>query len=273
MKKIETIIHFISHTGLHAAFSLSALLLIKLSSSNPEIQFTILAFSLLACSIYLHNKLHDYDFDTENLNAILVPKVFVPFLNKTFWALASVGFILILVFGRSTILLIYLGLFILGYWYNSKIIFINFEIPRLKNFLILKNIVPAFCWSIAGGLIPCLLLQTSFKRTILSVLHIFLIAIAVEVSWDIRDLKADLAHKVKTIANTFSPAIAKRLALFCITVAWLISTLAQRPLFLNISYLLHLLLVFFIHKNRSPIYYQGSIYIWLIPNLIYLTFY
>jgi 4-hydroxybenzoate polyprenyltransferase len=106
--------------------------------------------------------------------------------------------------GRLDIYAVWFSLAVLGIWYSVP------RGARLKDWFLVKNVVPAFCWLLSVGAF----IAASFP--LLSVLEatgfsfsLFFLALTFEILWDMPDREGDRALGIRTIPALFGNDIAK----------------------------------------------------------------
>lgn len=152
----------------------------------------LVANTLLVIGVYTFNKATDKKEDTLNerpLQYFSDIKIYVLSGSSFF-----VSFLLYLVPAKHEIVWCWFALSFLGIFYSFPRSF------RLKNFFLIKNIVPAFCWFfsvsvlIYGSTTALSLAETMFLLT-----SLFLLALIFEIIWDLPDYEGDKASGVHTL--------------------------------------------------------------------------
>jgi 4-hydroxybenzoate polyprenyltransferase len=161
----------------------------------------VITNTVILATIYLFNKLTDYKEDKINLG--------FDFQSKKRILLTMVAFGVALSFLVYGFLLedyfwYWLMFVVLGFWYSYP--------PRwrLKEIFLIKNIMPAFCWTLSLSLLYKLNIQDYvFFDHIQAFAYVFLLFMLFEVLWDIPDREGDISAGVKTIPNIFGWTVVK----------------------------------------------------------------
>lgn len=147
-----------------------------------------------------------------------------------------------------------------GFLYSSR------RVPgiRVKNVFLLKNVWAAFFWAIPAGISPATLRGSVSSLDVVHLVFIFLIALMIEIFWDMRDAEGDRQARIPTIPNRYGFPFTKVL----ITVLGVIAAMfAAANLFPWVAYpgiALLVLSAVFATDKRPASYYHVMIFVWIM---------
>lgn len=150
----------------------------------------ILSNTLLLSSIYLLNKISDKVEDILNNTQVSAKRKNIFFIYLILSFVSLLGYVL----SAPSFVFFYLTFFSLGFFYSFPVKY------KLKQYLILKNIIPSFCWFLSIMLIvkfqfPQMEILQICKEHISLFFAIFLFGII----WDLPDAKGDELAGISTI--------------------------------------------------------------------------
>jgi len=228
---------------------------------NGDSYLISLSFAMIFSAIYVFNKATDIVEDNLNLRSF-------PIKNKNYAIIFSLTSAIIpipyLFFTKKSLLLFYLFVpFLFGFLYSYQLSFL--KIRRLKEIILLKNLISALVWALTPLAISFLFLD---KINILSFVHTFIMVFIIEVIWDIRDIEGDLANKISTIPNKFGILFTKISCLF-LAIGLLLfynKNNLEFSAFLC-AQILTILNIAMIKKDSNPYLFQSLTIIWLVFNI------
>ena len=152
----------------------------------------ISANTLLVVGVYTFNKATDKKEDILNNRPVHY------FSNIQIYTLSGIcfvmSFLLYFIPAKYGILWYWLLLFFLGIFYSFPRSF------RLKNFFLIKNVVPAFCWFFSVSILVFgSTTILSMTETMSLLVSLFLLALIFEIIWDLPDYVGDKAAGVQTL--------------------------------------------------------------------------
>lgn len=167
-----------------------------------------------------------------------------------------------IIYSRFEIYILTCTLLIILFWYVSLLYALFFVLllavsviysigPRLKRFLILKNIIPSSVWYFSTALIiyySCNMI-IPFIDILKYLFFIFTYTFIIEILWDIPDSQADKENNIQTIPNTFGLTFTKAVLLFLLTLEYIIQPTLRNAFVLSIIAILIILLNNRIHKK------------------------
>jgi len=176
-------------------------------SSMNLIPIIILTF--LTAGAYLLNKVCDRNEDSITYGKSHTIKR-LPIRNLSF-ALFLVGLMLTVIFapfgsiGIPSVLFLILMSFLYSYPFFGW---------RIKEIFILKNVFAALAWYLSILLVVHQNIRTESLTDFISMfLYLFLIFLAYEITWDIKDVNGDLRAGIKTIPNQWGIPATKKIIL------------------------------------------------------------
>jgi len=178
----------------------------------------LLCVFLLTFSIYQDNRLTDDAEDATNdpdgLSQAIEHRNFIRY--ATFYPFSLLALLIAWQFGQpafwATAVVILIGVLYNHHCFPAILSSRLNGARRMKDIFVIKNLVPPLDWAIALVFLPLL-----FSGRMLSLQawicwgYVFCCAFFIEVMWDMRDRRGDLASGIRTIANTISFRQTKQL--------------------------------------------------------------
>ena len=161
--------------------------------------YIFVANSLGVFGIYLLNKLTDTQEDNFNGHSRYSLKKNNLTTYIILGCLFSISTLLYLATNKSDVIFYGILLFIVSTLYSFP------KRYRLKKIFLVKNFIPAFCWSFS--LAVMILAGTNNLSMIFimkALMSLFILEFIFEIIWDIPDRKGDALAGIKTIPNTLS---------------------------------------------------------------------
>lgn len=227
-----------------------------------------LAFALCMTGGYLINKYTDSQEDAVNVGGLPVAKN-----KKLFWiAVACITLPFFATLPNTGLMAVYVGPVMLGLWYSFKIQVGGGKRIRLKELLFFKNMTSAFIWATFPSLVPTFYMGWPIDDSVINTFVIyFCIILALEITWDIRDIKGDLENGIKTIANTWGAGAARGISALLVLSVFIrnYAFLEQNPAFMTAT-IAHMVLTLMARPDSKPLFYQCFAFIWLTAFLFYV---
>jgi len=143
---------------------------------------------------------------------------------------------------------------------------------RFKDKIIVKNISSAFTWAAPPAFIPLALKDEDFLVSVISFVTIFLIALALEIIWDVRDIKGDRKYGINTIPNTFGLRATKIVCSIFNSISGFLM-LKYMYYYSSLSALLFsYIFIFTARPTRSTTFFHGLIIMWMVLIFIGIVF-
>lgn len=250
---------------LHIALLAALLTLAPFPRITARSTLIALALGLLVAWVYLFNKTTDATEDDVNdaarplslrqqkrIRKVAVACLLLPML--WLWRWPDV-FAVYVFFGA-----------VMGFLYSYPLRFGRRKV-RLKDILLVKNIVPAFSMAACTNL-PFFILYPVEPSVYLwaQAISVFIVMFCVEVVWDIRDMAGDRKAGVQTLPNRIGLDGAKAVAAtafagYCVWVDSLFSLRLLGPLL--VAQAVTLLVILLARPNRPYWYFHLPILVWL----------
>ena len=228
---------------------------------NSDSYLISLSFAMIFLAIYVFNKATDIVEDNLNFRSFPIKNKNYPIIFSLVFAVFPIPY---LFFVNKSLLLFYIFVpFLFGFLYSYQLSFL--KIRRLKEIILLKNLISALVWALTPLTIGFVFLD---KINILVCFHTFIMVFIIEVIWDIRDIDGDLANKISTIPNRFGVLFAK---IVCLTLAiGLLLFYNKNNLEFSVflcAQILTILNIAMIKKDSNPYLFQSLTIIWLGFNI------
>lgn len=228
---------------------------------NIDSYLISLSFAMIFSAIYVFNKATDIVEDNLNFRSFPIKNKNYPIIFSLVFAVFPIPY---LFFVNKSLLLFYIFVpFLFGFLYSYQLSFL--KIRRLKEIILLKNLISALVWALTPLTIGFVFLD---KINILVCFHTFIMVFIIEVIWDIRDIDGDLANKISTIPNKFGILFTKIACLFLATGLLLFynKNNLEFSVFLC-AQILTILNIAIIKKDSNPYLFQSLTIIWLVFNI------
>jgi 4-hydroxybenzoate polyprenyltransferase len=235
----------------------------RIGFSNPQIKDALILLGANTSGvllIYLHNKIYDKKEDEINQSS---------YKEEHFTLIQS---LIVLLFFYSAISYLFLNnfllyisgitLFLLGISYSHP------TLGRLKKRFILKNLIPALCWSLSFFAMIHIGFPTIPPLEIIKIIFpIFIFTFLFEILWDIPDRKGDLLSGVQTLPVVVGLRSTKLILLFSLAIFFF---LIENKIHQLISFYLGLFIIYAEETKQS--YHNFLIlliFLVIILNLIF----
>ncbi|MBI2134590.1 UbiA family prenyltransferase [Candidatus Woesearchaeota archaeon] len=268
MNPINSILKYRIH--LFASFFLILYFTLRSFKDYAESDLILISLSLtsLTAFVYLYNKATDIKEDSLNRKKDAADRKYSGRIIT-----ASIIFLLLpmpyLIYFDIELLMLYLAAAFVGYSYSSSIRIGGLSI-RLKEVFIIKNTSSAIVWSsvIVGTHI---ILRGNFRLfDLINFIVIFLIIFAVEIFWDIKDIKGDKKSGIRTIPNQLGLKWAKSIISILLLVSLLLMLKYSFPVYFIWAAILCWLFAMLAKESWSIFYYHSVIFIWIIASILNL---
>lgn len=153
---------------------------------------------------------------------------------------------------------------------------------RLRDVGVAKIFMIAFVWAFIGSMLPAANAGMSIfgTATLLLFAANFLFTFAITLPFDIKDLKIDALHNVKTIPLKLGVENTYSLAYLCLFISGIIHVFLQREILTGIDYAIPLTIsilitgwsIFLTSKKQDQIVYFGILDGMLILQFVLLAF-
>lgn len=228
---------------------------------NSDSYLISLSFAMIFSAIYIFNKATDIVEDSINFKSFPIKNKNYPIIFSVIFAIIPIPY---LFFTNKILLLFYLFIpFLLGFLYSHQLKFL--KIRRLKEIILLKNIISALVWALTPLTISFIFLG---KINFLAFIHTFIMVFIIEVMWDIRDIEGDLVNRISTIPNKFGILFTK---IICLSLSiGLLLFYNKNNLEFSVflcAQILTILNILIIKKDSNPYLFQSLTIIWLFFNI------
>lgn len=221
-------------------------------------------FASLTVGAYIFNKVTDLEEDERNPSAEPLGRGSV----KTVLVMAMLaifGPIVYLAAVSEAHLVLYVALVALGIWYSYRIPVFGKRV-RLKDVLVIKNVVTALGWTAVIVAVPWLS-RPDTKTWPAELAQTFSVLMLISLMWDVRDLEGDTLAGVRTVANTWGIAATK--IIICVVLLPTIVVVGvklRNPLEVTFfpTVVATLITVVAANSKRSPGYYHAVALFWVI---------
>lgn len=220
---------------------------------DPRIHIGVV-FIISLIWIYLLNRYTDRNEDSISQPNELMHKNSELLL---FFLSGLVGISLFAMYVSNYSLFPLIAFLLLGFFYSYPVM----GTMRIKNILLLKNIVAGVMLTIpivAGVFIyfPHAYIRIP-EINFLTYFGVFLIFVAFELFWDIRDIAGDKVHAVQTVPVVYGEKFAKALALSLVIIGYSCMSLSLMNTCLGIVICVAVL---YAGQNRGVNYYYNTLY-------------
>ncbi len=166
-----------------------------------------------------------------------------------------------------------LGLFVVvalaGFLYSSRRAF-GF---RVKDMFLLKNLFSAgFFWAMPVAISPATWRGSMSSLDAVHFAFVYLIALMIEIFWDMRDVDGDRQAGIRTIPNTCGFLFTKILVTAVGVIATVVAATNAYPLVVYPGIALLVLFVIGATRVRPAYYYHMMIFVWIIAVARELVF-
>jgi 4-hydroxybenzoate polyprenyltransferase len=205
---VECIVHssmFVGFVGIAMVFTTSLLLNLPISP------YLLLILFLISFSVYNINRKTDIKEDkiSHPLRAMFIEAYYnhIKIIAVLCYATALLlGFLRSFLVGMFILVpLLFVGLYSLRWIPKSSA-------SRLKEIFIVKNFTVAFAWALAVTSLPLVYFESGISIAVVFIfLFIFLKVFGNTVTFDVRDIKGDVVHKIRTVPIKLGIEKTKRL--------------------------------------------------------------
>ena len=174
----------------------------------------VLTISLCVFSIYQVNRYTDVIEDQINAPAALYRAINNKSIILALVVISTIFSLSLSSLGGVWSLASIVFLYFLGIFYNMdiNIAIIKIKLKRLKRVFLLKNIVPSFTWAFLIIIYPIIFSHQDIDfQDWLIFIYLCSQVFIIEVLWDIRDLKGDLACDLATLPIRYGISRSKKI--------------------------------------------------------------
>jgi 4-hydroxybenzoate polyprenyltransferase len=220
-------------------------------------------FACLTLGAYILNKVTDLEEDERNPGAEPIARSAAPRALKVALILMLAP-IPCVAWASLHHLGLYLALMVLGFWYSVRMPLLSREV-RLKDVLLVKNVVTTLAWTAVLVVVPALARPGS-PTWLYEFLQTFSLLMIISLLWDVRDLEGDAQAGVRTVANTWGVAATK---VICTAFLLLLTTVALKVHSqVEVTFLPTvvgtLVAILAVHAGRPARYYHGIAVLWVL---------
>lgn len=262
---LETVIRY----RLHVMLMLFVLVLAAFAGDLDGEKIRVaLAFAFWGGFVYLFNKASDGPEDAVNKAGFPVSAKQFETLRLIAGGLFAIGAALLTPY--DDLLLLYAGLSVLGLLYNGTAFAPGL---RLKKILFVKNVVSAAAWACVPAFTPPLFYGNPIgPYNIISFFFTFFLMMAVELVWDIRDIRGDRKAGMNTVPVKFGVRDTKIFAIVPLGgyVVGLLAFGVPVPWYQLLAVAATIVVTAKVKENSSPYLFQAIIPVWILA-LVYHT--
>lgn len=216
-----------------------------------NILFVMAAYSLNKIADHAEDSFNDDKHLSINKNAVFIATALLVTLGVFFYA--TVGGISFVLYG--------LLIALLSIWYSFP------KNARLKNYLIIKNLTPAFCWYFsicilfyAGGVF------LTFPQVLYYLSPFLLLFFAFEVIWDLPDREGDMHSGVKTLPIAIGLRYTRLIICAFLAIVFLLAVSRLNKI---MCFALLLFILFVPEKSRKITYHYFLCLLATITIIVY----
>jgi 4-hydroxybenzoate polyprenyltransferase len=260
-KIVKQYLHTLISFNIHIVIfyiTITTLLLLKLEhfvkEPNKESIYIVIGNFFLILGAYTFNKITDVIEDVANNNTTDKSKLKLATIYLLSFFFSFVAYLLP---QDNFILIPYASmlLFSIIYSYPPKY--------RLKQYFIIKNIVPASCWTIALATFMYTAIGTiDFLKVVLLCIPFFLSCVLIEILWDMPDIQGDRLAGTKTLPSVIGFSKTKYFIAALMVFVFFLSSIAGKIVSLTC-----LLFLIFVTEKTEKIFYN---YLLVVMSIILL---
>lgn len=237
---------------------------------GPHMYLLASCFTALMAFVYLFNKTTDTREDAINTAAGPIALSSIPVVRSIAWGACALGFVvLVSLTGNYLYAVLYAFVALLGFAYSSPLTMFG-ATRRLKQIPVVKTIVSTLIWVLPPVLSYMIYLGEVRSREIWLLILLGGLFAAMEICWDIRDMRGDAKSGVRTIPTVFGLHAAKYVAFGLVLLATYAGYMFSLNMFSTIGILASLAGILMVHDERPWWYFHAMAFVWIILLALYV---
>lgn len=236
---------------------------------GPLIFVLASCFTAIMAFVYLINKTTDTQEDGINHSAGPIARSSIPLVQVGAWTLGILGFlVLALLTLNPAFLVLYAVVALLGVLYSYPLTVFGWT-RRCKQIPIIKTSISTLIWILPPVASYMIYLGEIRPREVwLLVLFGGLFA-AMEICWDIRDVRGDAQSDVRTIPVVFGVMAAKVIALLLIALATFAGYMLSLNVFSVLGIIASISVILIAREGRPWWLYHAIVVAWILLLALY----
>lgn len=260
---LESVLNVLMTYRLHV-YCLTFLLVFTTYIGPPyslEAYLVSLSFASLMAFIYLANKVTDTNEDSVNIEAgpISVSARSVTMMAAWVAVAAPVAYIVSL--GDTLITASYVLTAVLGFLYSFPIPYFGTK-WRFKQVLFLKTTTSSIIWALPPAATQAS--QFGLHSGLWLFLLVFCIGAAMEIVWDIRDMRGDKQFSIHTIPNTLGITTAQAVAIGALMIAGIFAQAFSGVLYTYLGLTISALFASYAREGKKALYFHAIVFVWIV---------
>lgn len=237
---------------------------------GPLLYLLASCFTALMAFVYLFNKTTDTREDAINTAAGPIALSSIPVVRSIAWGLCTLGFVvLVSLTGNHLYATLYAFVTLLGFAYSSPLRIFG-ATRRLKQIPVVKTAVSTLIWILPPVLSYMIYLGEVRPREIWLLILLGGLFAAMEICWDIRDMRGDAKSDVRTIPTVFGLRAAKITAIALVFLAAYAGYVLSLNTFSTIGILASLAGIIMVHDERPWWYFHAMAFVWIVLLVAYI---
>ena len=237
---------------------------------GPRMYLLASCFTALMAFVYLFNKTTDTREDAINTAAGPIAISSIPIVRAIAWGVCALGFVvLISLTGNYLYSVLYAFVAVLGFAYSSPLKMLG-ATRRLKQIPVVKTVVSTLIWILPPVLSYMIYLGEVRPREVWLLVLLGGLFAAMEICWDIRDMRGDAQSGVRTIPTVFGLSAAQGVAFALVLIATYAGYVLSLNMFSTIGILASLAGIVMVHDKRPWWYFHAMAFVWIILVVSYV---
>lgn len=240
---------------------------------GPLLYFLASCFTALMVFVYLFNKTTDTREDAINTAAGPIALSSIPVVRSIAWGACALGFVvLVSLTGNYLYVVLYALVALLGFAYSSPPKIFG-ATQRLKQIPVVKTVVSTLIWVLPPVLSYMIYLGEVRPREIWLLVLLGGLFAAMEICWDIRDMRGDAQSGMRTIPTVFGLRSAKIVAFVLVLLAAYAGYTLSFNVFSIVGILASLGVILMAHDRQPWWYFHAIVFVWIILLVLYVLVY
>lgn len=237
---------------------------------GPLLYLLASCFTALMAFVYLFNKTTDTREDAINTAAGPIALSSIPVVRSIAWGLCALGFVvLVSLTGNHLYATLYAFVTLLGFAYSSPLRIFG-ATRRLKQIPVVKTAVSTLIWILPPVLSYMIYLGEVRPRELWLLILLGGLFAAMEICWDIRDMRGDAKSDVRTIPTVFGLRAAKITAVALVFLATYAGYVLSLNIFSTTGILASLAGIIMVHDERPWWYFHAMAFVWIVLLVAYI---